>query len=63
MKKERYFVALDQYEMGMILRSLVELKNQMLEKGRYTDCVDELIIKIGEAPTKKFKVLQTAEAR
>ena len=45
MKKERYFVALNQYEMGMILRSLVELKNQMLEKGRYTDCVDELIAK------------------
>ena len=60
MKEERYFVALDQYEMGMILRSLVELKNQMLEEGRYTDCVYELIIKIGEAPTKKFRVLEPA---
>ena len=63
MKEERYFVALDQYEMGMILRYLVEMKNGMLEEGKYTDCVDELIIKIGKAPTKKFRVLQTAEAR
>ena len=57
MKEEKYFVALDRFEMGMILRGLVELKNEMLEEGRYTDCVDELIIKVGKAPTKKFKVL------
>ena len=63
MKENRYFDALDDYEMGMILRGLVELKNQMLEEGKYTDCVDELIIKVGTAPMKKFRVLQPAEAR
>ena len=63
MKSERYFVALDRYEMGMVLKALVELKNEMLAEDRDTDCVDELIIKVGEAPTKKFRVLQTAETR
>lgn len=58
MKTERYFVAFDGYEMGMMLEALVELKNRMMAEGRYTDCVDELIIKVGEAPTKKFKVLE-----
>ena len=58
MKQEKYFIALDRYEMGMILRGLVELKNAMLNEGKYTDCVDELIIKVGEAPTKKFRVLE-----
>ena len=58
MKTERYFVAFDRYEMGMMLEALVRLKNQLLAEGCYTDYVDELIIKVGEAPTKKFRVLE-----
>lgn len=63
MKTERYFIAFDRYEMGMMLEALVRLKNQLLAEGRYTDYVDELIIKVGEAPTKKFKVLEPVDNR
>lgn len=33
-------------EVRIIVYALVELKNQLLAEGRYTDAVDELLIKI-----------------
>ena len=34
----------------------VELKNQLIQQGRYTDCIDELIFKVINAPTKRMKI-------
>ena len=33
-------------ELRIVFYSLVHMKNRLLEEGRYTDCVDELIAKI-----------------
>ena len=46
----------DSHERKIILHSLVELKNALIQQGRYTDCVDELIFKVANAPTKKMKI-------
>lgn len=43
MKKRFKF---DDYEINIIILALVELRNRLLEEGRYTDAVDELIIKM-----------------
>ena len=43
MKKMK--VALTYDEKRIILMSLIELKNQLIREGRYTDVVDELLIK------------------
>ncbi len=43
MKKRFKF---DDYEINIIILALVELRNRLIEEGRYTDAVDELIIKI-----------------
>ena len=32
------------------------LKNQLIQQGRYTDCVDELVFKVINAPTKRMKI-------
>ena len=48
---------LDSHERKLLIHSLVELKNQLIQQGRYTDCVDELIVKVINAPVKKLKVL------
>ncbi len=63
MKQERFFLALDQIELGMVLHSLVDLRNKMLEEEMYDESVDRLIIKVGKAPTKKFKVLDQVTVR
>ena len=47
---------LDSHERKLLIHSLVELKNQLIQQGRYTDCVDELIFKVINAPTKRMKI-------
>lgn len=35
----------DDYEVNIIIKALIELRNQLIAEGRYTDAVDELLIK------------------
>lgn len=45
--KKRY-LRLTNQELQVILHSLVELRNSLIQQGRYPDCVDELILKFSE---------------
>lgn len=56
-KEELYHIALDDYEHGIVIRSLNDEKTDLMNQGKTTDAVDDLIIKIGTAPKKKFKVI------
>lgn len=56
MREKKTHLYLDSQERSLLLHSLVELKNQLIQQGRYADCVDELIIKVMSAPIKKLKV-------
>ena len=55
--KEKYYIVLEEYERRMIINSLNELRNRLIADGRYTDAVDELLLKIINAKKKKFKVI------
>ena len=55
--KEKYYIVLDEYERRMIINSLNELRNRLIADGRYTEAVDEILLKIINAKKKKFKVL------
>ena len=37
---------LDDYEVRIIILALNELRNQLIQEGRYTDAVDDLIVKM-----------------
>ena len=56
MKEQTYHIYLDSHEKTTLLHSLVELKNQLIQQGRYTDCVDELIFKVINAPVKRLRI-------
>lgn len=56
MREKKNHLYVDSEERKLLLHSLVELKNQLIQQGRYTDCVDELIFKVINAPIKKLKV-------
>lgn len=58
MKEKEYFIVLDDYEHGVVIRSLNDKKTELKNEGKATDAVDELIVKIGKAPTKKFRVIE-----
>ena len=57
MREKKSHIYLDNHERSLLLHSLVELKNQLIQQGRYTDCVDELIFKVTTASVKKVKVV------
>ena len=56
MRDKTYHMYLDSPERKLLIHSLVELKNQLIQQGRYTDCIDELIFKVINAPTKRMKI-------
>ena len=59
MQKQKYYIAVDEYERRIIINSLNKLRNKLIAEGRYTDAVDELIIKFAHAPIKKFRIKMT----
>lgn len=57
MKEELYHVVLDDYEHGIVIRCLNDKKTELMEEGKYTDAIDDVLVKVGTAPKKKFKVV------
>lgn len=55
MKKQKYYLYLDQEESSLVLQSLIRLKNSLLQQDRDTSCVDDTILKVIHAPVKKIK--------
>ncbi len=56
MSKE-YYIALDDYERVVIINCLNEKRNRLIADGKYTDAVDEVLLKIISTKQKKFKVI------
>ena len=56
MRTPKYYLYLTNEEHSLILQSLVELKNRLIRNGKYTDAVDELIIKVSKATGKTLKI-------
>ena len=52
MKEEKYYLFLNNDEIKIVVRSLIMLRNNLLKQNRYTDCVDEIIIKITKSKIK-----------
>ncbi len=57
MRDRKYYIALDDYEKRVIINCLNEMRNTLIANGKYTDAVDELLIKFANAKQKKFKVI------
>ena len=54
MLNKRHYLYLDEIEHRVLIRSLVQMKNRLIHEGRFTDCVDELILKVLSAPLKRI---------
>lgn len=53
MKKQKYYVTYTPDEIRIVLFALNQMRNELIEEGRYTDYVDELFLKVANAPVKK----------
>ena len=56
MREKKTHIYVDSQERSILLHSLVELKNQLIQQGKYGDCVDEIIFKVANAPIKKVEI-------
>lgn len=54
---KKYYIELDDYEQGTIIKCLNEKRDRLIENGKYTDAVDEVLLKILNAKQKKLKVI------
>lgn len=56
MRTPKYYLYLTNEEHSLILQTLVDLKNRLIRDGKYTDAVDELIVKVSKAKRKTLKI-------
>ena len=56
MRNPKYHLYLTPDERRTVINSLIELRNELISQGRYTDIIDELLIKLTKAKVKRIKV-------
>ena len=56
MRSPKYHLYLTTDERHTVINSLIDLKNELISQGRYTDIIDELLIRLTKAKAKRIKV-------
>ena len=51
-QKKRYLY-LSEAEYSILIKSLVQLKNKLIQQNRFTNSVDELLLKVITAPVTR----------
>jgi len=60
MREEKRVLELDKSEEGVLITALNEMRNDRIEEQKSTDIVDELLLKIFEAPSRKVRIRDEA---
>ena len=56
MVKQNYYLALTTEEWRLMIECLNKLRNRLISEGKYTDAVDEVLVKVANAKIKKIKI-------
>ena len=54
MLRKKHYLYLNESEHSILTKSLVQMKNKLTQQGRFTDCVDDLLMKVIAAPMKRI---------
>ena len=49
---KKYHLALDDYEHSLLIHARNDKRNELIQNGKHTDAVDEILVKVIEAPTE-----------
>ncbi len=63
MKTERVALSLDSFEQRLMVNGLVNFRNGLLSDARPTEDVEELILKVTDAPPEKKSRRRDRDAR
>ncbi len=58
---KKYYIVFDEYERGIIINALNDKRNALIKEGRYTDAVDEVLLKVINVKQKRFKIKYTED--
>ena len=56
MRNPKYHIYLTPDERHTVINSLIDLRNDLILQGKFTDIIDELLIKLTKAKVKNIKV-------
>ena len=56
MRNPKYHLYLTPDERRIVINSLIDFRNDLISQGRYTDIIDELLIKLTKAKIKRIRV-------
>lgn len=56
MKEQKYHIYLTNQERSEIIESLIDFKNLRMQQGKYTDAVDEVLVKVIRAKRRNSKL-------
>ena len=57
MRDKKYYIALDDFERRVVVKCMNEMRNSLIEDGKCTDVLDEVLLKVIRSKQKKFKVV------
>ena len=57
MKDKKYYIALDDFERRVVVNCMNEMRNSLIENGKCTDVLDEVLLKVIHSKQKKLKVI------
>lgn len=56
MRNPKYHVYLTPNERRAVINSLINLRNDLISQGKYTEVIDKLLIKLTKVKAKKIKI-------
>ena len=57
MKYPTYHIYLTDTEYSKVIHSLVDMKNKLMQEGKYTDGIDDILIRFSNAKKKNIRVV------
>ena len=57
MRNKNYYINLNEREYLDVISSLMNKRNKLIQSGKFTDGIDDVIMKIKKAKKKNFRVL------
>ncbi len=63
MREEKRVICVDDFQHNLLINGMNEFRNELLEEEKPTEDVDELLLMIIDAPTKKELKRASREAR
>ena len=57
MKDKKYYIALDDFERRVVVKCMNEMRTSLINDGKCSETLDEVLLKIIRSKQKKFKIV------